>query len=58
MLNAVYDGDVPMPDGARDTGYRLGDRRLWLTDDKSTAYVRTPDGVEAWPRVKDGVGCK
>lgn len=58
MLNAAYDGDVPMPEGARDTGYRLGDRRLWLTDDESTAYVRTPDGVEAWPRVKDGLGCK
>ncbi|MFE9020909.1 hypothetical protein ACFYNL_20410 [Streptomyces sp. NPDC007808] len=58
MLNAAYDGDVPLPDGARDTGYRLGAWRLWLTDDTSTAYVRTPDGVEAWPRVKDGVGCK
>lgn len=58
MLNAAYDGDVPMPDDAHDTGYRLGDRRLWLTDDTSTAYVRTPDGVEAWPRVKDGTGCK
>ncbi|MDF3147011.1 MULTISPECIES: hypothetical protein [unclassified Streptomyces] len=58
MLNAAYDGDVPMPDDAHDTGYRLGDRRLWLTDDTSTAYVRTPDGVEAWPRVKDGMGCK
>ncbi|MDO0909640.1 hypothetical protein QQM39_01820 [Streptomyces sp. DT2A-34] len=58
MLNAAYDGDVPMPGDAHDTGYRLGDRRLWLTDDMSTAYVRTPDGVEAWPRVKDGAGCK
>lgn len=58
MLNAAYDGDVPMPGDARDTGYRRGEWRLWLTDDKSMAYVRTPDGVEAWPRVKDGVGCK
>ncbi|WP_128435834.1 hypothetical protein [Streptomyces cyaneus] len=58
MLNAAYDGDVPMPDDAHDTGYRHGERRLWLTDDKSTAYVRTPDGVEAWPQVKDGMGCK
>ncbi|MGN9762371.1 hypothetical protein [Streptomyces sp. SD31] len=58
MLNAPYDGDVSMPGDAHDTGYRLGDRRLWLTDEKSMAYVRTPDGVEAWPRVKDGMGCK
>ncbi|MET9831032.1 hypothetical protein ABZ078_17390 [Streptomyces sp. NPDC006385] len=58
MLTAAYDGDVPMPADARDTGYRLGDRRLWLTGGRSTAYVRTPDGVEAWPLVKDGVGCR
>ncbi|MBT2416813.1 hypothetical protein J7F01_09865 [Streptomyces sp. ISL-22] len=59
MLTAAYDGDVAMPADARDTGYRLGDRRLWLTGDTSTAYVRTPDGVEAWPLVKDGMGgCK
>ncbi|WP_264924133.1 hypothetical protein [Streptomyces sp. A012304] len=57
MLTAPYDGDVRMPADARDTGYRLGDRQLWLTDDRTTAYVRTPDGVEAWPSAKDGVGC-
>lgn len=58
MLTAAYDGDVRMPDDAHDTGYRFGDWRLWLTDDRSTAYVRTSDGVEAWPLVKDGMGCK
>ncbi|NUP16390.1 MAG: hypothetical protein HOZ81_09860 [Streptomyces sp.] len=58
MLNAGYDGDVPLPDDAHDTGYRLGDWRLWLAGDRSTAYVRTPDGVEAWPLVSDGMGCK
>ncbi|MFH8798512.1 hypothetical protein ACH4F6_02755 [Streptomyces sp. NPDC017936] len=57
MLDAPYDGDVRMPAGAHDTGYRYRDRQLWLTDDRATAYVRTPDGVEAWPSVKDGVGC-
>ncbi|NNN32636.1 hypothetical protein HLK59_20160 [Streptomyces sp. S3(2020)] len=57
MLEAPYDGDVPLPADAEDTGYRLGERQLWLTDDKRTAYVRTPDGVEAWPQVKKGMGC-
>ncbi|KUN23644.1 hypothetical protein AQJ23_23850 [Streptomyces antibioticus] len=51
MLATPYDGDVRLPADAEDTGYRLGDWQLWLTADKGTAYVRTPDGVEAWPRV-------
>ena len=52
MLATPYDGDVRLPADAEDTGYRRGDWQLWLTADKGTAYVRTPDGVEAWPRVK------
>ncbi|MET7654640.1 MULTISPECIES: hypothetical protein [unclassified Streptomyces] len=58
LLTSPYDGDVRMPADAHDTGYRYGDRRLWLTDDRSTAYVRTSDGVEAWPLAKDTVACK
>ncbi|MER6960008.1 hypothetical protein [Streptomyces sp. NPDC000618] len=57
LLTAPYDGDVTMPADARDTGYRFGDRQLWLTDDRRTAYVRTSDGVEAWPLAKDTVAC-
>jgi len=57
MLTASYDGDVRMPASARDTGYRYQDWQLWLTPDASKAYVRTPDGVEAWPLVKDGMRC-
>ncbi|WP_286259387.1 hypothetical protein [Streptomyces graminofaciens] len=58
MLTAAYDGDARMPEGARDTGYRHEDRSLWLVeDDPSKAYVRTPDGVEAWPAVAEGKGC-
>lgn len=57
LLTTPYDGDVRMPAGAHDTGYRYGDRRLWLTDDRSTAYVRTSDGVEAWPLAKETVAC-
>ncbi|MFD5711933.1 hypothetical protein ACFWHW_16325 [Streptomyces pharetrae] len=59
MLTAPYDGDVPLPVRARDTGHRRGDRALWVVDgDPSKIYIRTPDGVEAWPRVADGMGCR
>jgi hypothetical protein len=57
MLTSPYDGEVRMPAGAHDTGYRYHDWRLWLTGDPSKAYVRTSDGVEAWPLVKEGMGC-
>ncbi|MEH0573700.1 MULTISPECIES: hypothetical protein [Streptomyces] len=30
---------------------------MLLTDDRTTAYVRTSDGVEAWPPAKDVVAC-
>ncbi|MFE6487644.1 hypothetical protein ACFVGN_32575 [Streptomyces sp. NPDC057757] len=58
LLTAPYDGDVRMPADARDTGYRLDGRELWLSDDRATAYVRTDDAVEAWPRTKDWVACR
>ncbi|MET9897030.1 hypothetical protein [Streptomyces sp. NPDC006446] len=57
-LTGTYDGDVRMPADARDTGYRYHDWKLWLAPDRSTAYVRTPEGVEAWPAAKPGLGCK
>ncbi|MEU1511582.1 hypothetical protein ABZ490_05405 [Streptomyces sp. NPDC005811] len=58
LLTAPYDDDVRMPADAHDTGYRYGDWRLWLTEDRTTAYVRTPDGVEAWPLAKKAAACK
>jgi hypothetical protein len=57
-LTAPYDGDVRMPADARDTGYRFDDWELWLAADRATAYIRTADGVEAWPASKEGVGCR
>ncbi|MGW0585739.1 hypothetical protein ACWD25_60045 [Streptomyces sp. NPDC002920] len=57
LLTAPYDGDARMPAAAHDTGYRYGDWQLWLTDDRATAYVRTSDGVEAWPVAKEPVAC-
>jgi hypothetical protein len=57
LLRAPYREKVRMPAGAHDTGYHHSGRRLWLTDDRATAYVRTAEGVEAWPRLKKSVGC-
>lgn len=57
LLTAPYDGDVSLPADARDTGYRYHDWHLWLTEDRRTAYVRTSDGVEAWPLAKETVAC-
>ncbi|MFG2633889.1 hypothetical protein ACGFX8_08030 [Streptomyces sp. NPDC048362] len=57
LVREPYRARTRMPAGARDTGYHQGGRRLWLTADKATAYVRTPHGVEAWPAVERGAGC-
>lgn len=58
LLTAPYRARVRLPAGAHDTGYHYRGWRLWLTDDEATAYVRTPDGAEAWPRLQRDVGCK
>ncbi|GAA2785081.1 hypothetical protein GCM10010521_74170 [Streptomyces rameus] len=57
LLRAPYRARAGMPADAHDTGYHLRGRRLWLTDDRMTAYVRTAAGVEAWPLLKQGAGC-
>ncbi|MGW0765746.1 hypothetical protein [Streptomyces sp. NPDC002676] len=57
VLTVPYRKDVRMPTAAHDTGFHYRDWRLWLTDDKSTAYVRTSHGVEAWPRQGSHAGC-
>ncbi|MGW7195300.1 hypothetical protein [Streptomyces chryseus] len=57
MLTSAYDADAAMPSGARDTGYRLDGQELWRAADTSKVYVRTPEGVEAWPAVEQGMGC-
>ncbi|MFF7468361.1 hypothetical protein [Streptomyces sp. NPDC008092] len=57
VLAGRYHGDSTLPADAHDTGYRFRDWRLWLTDDRGTAYVRTAHGVEAWPRERRGFAC-
>ncbi|MEU1534282.1 hypothetical protein [Streptomyces fagopyri] len=58
LLTSAYDGDARMPADARDTGFRFKGWALWLASDRSTAYIRTAHGVEAWPETKDTVGCQ
>lgn len=55
---APYEGDASLPDDAVDSGYRHGDRALWLAADGRTAYVVSDDGTEAWPATADEVGCR
>jgi hypothetical protein len=46
-----FSANATLPSGARDTGFRQGERELWLdpTDD-SAVYVKSSAGVERWPR--------
>jgi hypothetical protein len=53
-----YRADTELPADARSTGYRSRDRELFTTADKDFVYVRTPAGVERWPRSTDPlIGC-
>jgi hypothetical protein len=46
-----------LPAGARDTGYELDGRHLWISVDRRRAYVGTRDSVESWPRTTQLLGC-
>jgi hypothetical protein len=52
-----FDADAVLPSDAVDTGYRRDDRRLWLSIDRSIAYVVTDDAVEAWPSSIEEFAC-
>jgi hypothetical protein len=55
---ADYLPKTDMPADAKATGFRSRDRELFTTPDKDFVYVRTPAGVERWPRSKDPfIGC-
>jgi hypothetical protein len=59
-LIGEFDGSASLPDDAVDTGYEYGDWHLWLTRDKSAAYladVDDPAQVERWPRAREWVAC-
>ena len=54
---APFDADASLPLDAVDTGYQHADRRLWLSSDRSIAYVVTADAVEAWPSSTEDFAC-
>lgn len=54
---APYNGDVPLPEDAVDTGYRRGNDQLWLAADRTIAYLVTDSEIEAWPATTDQIGC-
>jgi hypothetical protein len=47
-----------MPKDAVPSGYKSVDRELFTTPNKDFVYIRTPSGVERWPRSTDTmIGC-
>ncbi|HLQ48117.1 MAG TPA: hypothetical protein VK233_04035 [Candidatus Dormibacteraeota bacterium] len=47
-----------MPTDAVPSGYKSVDRELFTTPNKDFVYIRTPSGVERWPRSTDTmIGC-
>ena len=49
---------ISLPIDAVASGYMSVDRELFTTADESSVYIRTPAGVERWPRSKDSmIGC-
>lgn len=53
-----YRAAVPLPKDAIDTGYRRDGRHLWLSADRTRAYVGKPGAaVELWPRTTQLLAC-
>jgi hypothetical protein len=46
-----------LPSTARDTGYVLDGRRLWVAADRSRAFVGTASSVEVWPATTQPLAC-
>ena len=54
-VDGEFVASMELPPDARDTGFRRGDNRLWLSPSGDRAYVGQPGDVEAWPRAR--LGC-
>jgi hypothetical protein len=60
LLRTTYDAHVPLPDDARDTGWRRGGLALWLQRGGQAAYLvnlADPTDVQRWPRAEHTIGC-
>ncbi len=53
------DIDARLPADAHDTGYRLGDIELWVSDRdaEDAIYFVRGEQVERWPRSRPPIGC-
>jgi hypothetical protein len=49
----------PLPQDAKDTGYRYGSLKLFLapSDQDTYAYLVAPQGSERWPRSEPQAAC-
>jgi len=53
------DTNATLPEGARNTGYRMSDLQLWFGNDaRKAAYLVEENTVERWPRLTEAVGCQ
>jgi hypothetical protein len=52
-----WEPDVALPADAIDTGYSREGNHLWLSQDRTRAYVGTPASVELWPQTTRRLGC-
>jgi len=53
------DTDATLPEGARNTGYRMSDLQLWFGHHaRKAAYLVEENTVERWPRLTEPVGCQ
>ena len=60
LLRTTFANDVPLPEGATDTGFRRDGRQLWIGPDEEAAYLVSLDeaeDVDRWPRAKRRIGC-
>lgn len=56
-LKATFDADTTVPPDARETGYSLHGRALWIAADRSSVYVVAAGNAERWPAPVEQVGC-
>jgi hypothetical protein len=52
-----YLPDTALPDDAVDSGFGALDRQLYTSPDRNFVFIRTPTGVERWPRTTGPIGC-
>lgn len=57
QFRTTFDPAATLPADAKDTGFRLDGKSLWLAANKSAAYVGTRETVERWPAPVKRVGC-